>query len=135
MRLVVYFDGKCSACADQAEAFKASDRRRKRLTFVDCAAKNFEDLAAREAGLTQADLRQTLHVRTRDGQWFRGAKAITAIYQALDMSRAASFWRSPAANVAYQTLVISRPVLSRLGAGRLIKRLMRVQARRMISAG
>ena len=109
-RFHVYFDGHCSACVEQVDKLRAADRRRKRLAFIDCAGDDFHDEAAQQAGMTQALLLRAIHVRSSDGTWYRGAEAIAQIYESQDMKRAARFWKSPVAHIAYRALVIVRPV-------------------------
>ncbi len=132
-RFSVYYDGKCPVCVIQAEKLKATDRRFGRLTFVDCAADNFSDESAKADGKTQSALLRAIHVRRSDGAWFRGAEAIAQICLAQERKRTARLWRSPAAVLVYRCLVFLRPGLSRLGASRLARQMVRRQARRINS--
>ncbi len=130
-RFYVYYDGACSACVEQADQLRKADRRHQKLSFIDCAGDDFHDEAAERDGLTQAALLRTIHVRSSDGTWFRGAEAIAEIYESQEMKRTARFWKSPVAHLAYQSLIFVRPLLTRVGGGKLASRLVRRQAERL----
>lgn len=125
----VYYDGKCPVCTAEIEELQEADWQ-KNLEFIDCASQDFADSAAAEAGITQSQLLRAMHVRSKDGQWYRGADAFTEVYGSLNMDRVARFWASPAGTAAYRTFLAFRPLLKRLGVAHFARRLVRHEARR-----
>ena len=125
----VYYDGKCPVCTAEIEELQKADWE-KNLEFVDCAGQDFADSAAAEAGFTQLQLLRAMHVRSKDGQWYRGADAFAEVYGSLNMDRVARFWASPAGTAAYRAFLVIRPLLKRLGVAHIARRLVRYESRR-----
>ncbi|MEM9530068.1 MAG: DUF393 domain-containing protein [Pseudomonadota bacterium] len=125
----VYYDGKCPVCVAEIEELQKADWE-KSLDFVDCACESFADPDAAKAGITQSRLLRAMHVRSKDGQWYRGADAFAEVYGSLNMDRVARFWASPAGTAAYRTFLAFRPLLKRLGVAHVARRLVRYEARR-----
>jgi predicted DCC family thiol-disulfide oxidoreductase YuxK len=103
--LTAYVDGQCSLCAAEMKAIQALDAHCE-ITWIDCAAADFDDTAPRAQGITQAQLLSALHVRDILGDWHTGVDAIALLYCTVGAPLLARAWAHP----------VTRPFTKRLYA-------------------
>lgn len=125
--VTVFYDRSCPLCREEMHALKRLDARA-RLELVDCSAPDFNDDFLVGDGLGREDLMRRIHARDIRGRWFVGADAFEVIYGAAGLERAARLWGSarlrPVLDKAYPWVARHRQLLSRLGLGRLVGRLI-----------
>lgn len=131
--LTVYYDHSCPICREEIAALKSVDRRN-RLSLIDCSSEHFDDANAVDAGLTQEDLKNALHVRDSEGQWHVAADAFVVMYDAVGFESAARLLRRPGVRRVFDRLypvfVRHRHKLRFTGAHKLMPWLIRRSARR-----
>lgn len=134
--LVVYYDRSCPLCVAEMETLKAADPQ-SRLTLVDCSAPQFDDPAARSAGVSVDQMLAALHVRDPSGNWYRGVEAFAQIYTLLGIRSIAKWlnygWLRPWLDRLYPVVARHRQVLSRMGLTRLFAALVGWHARRAVA--
>ena len=101
--LTVYYDGQCALCSAEMNEIRHMDAHGE-VTFIDCAAADFDDTAPREQGVTREALMNALHVRDVLGDWHRGVDAIALLYATVGAPWLARAWAHP----------LTRPITSRL---------------------
>lgn len=125
--LAVFYDASCPLCASEMQALKERDRET-RLELVDCSAPDFDDTVLAGTGLTRADLMARMHARDAHGRWLVALDAFEAAYRAAGLERAARLWGArgmrPVLDPLYRWVARRRQLLSRLGAGSLVRRLI-----------
>ena len=130
--LTVYYDKSCPMCATEMEVIQQLDWRG-RLKLVDCSAKDFDDSAAANEGVTGEAMMTRLHARDPEGRWLTGMDAFEAVYASVGLSGAARFWGSrrvrPMLDRIYPVVARYRQPLSRLGMHRVVGALLRRASR------
>ena len=125
--LTVFYDASCPLCATEMLALKERDREA-RLDLVDCSAPDFDDTVLAGTGISRADLMARIHARDAHGRWLVALDAFEATYRAAGVERAARLWGArgmrPVLDPLYCWVARRRQLLSRLGAGRLVRRLI-----------
>jgi predicted DCC family thiol-disulfide oxidoreductase YuxK len=125
--LTVFYDASCPMCASEMHALKERDRDA-RLELVDCSAPAFDDTVLAGTGITRADLMARIHARDAHGRWLVALDAFEACYRAAGLERAAQVWGAqgmrPVLDPLYRWIARRRQLLSRLGAGGLVRRLI-----------
>jgi len=125
--LSIFYDASCPLCASEMLALKERDREA-RLELVDCSAPDFDDTVLAGTGITRADLMARIHARDAHGRWLVALDAFEAAYRAAGLERAARLWGArgmrPLLDPLYRRVARRRQLLSRLGAGSLVRRLI-----------
>jgi predicted DCC family thiol-disulfide oxidoreductase YuxK len=133
--LTIYYDASCPVCATEMNAIKAHDPQH-RLTLVDCSADPMADGAPAQAGIPRAVLMQAIHARDANGVWLRGDEVFAAAYGAAGLNAMARLWSHPRLRPLWEALypwiARNRQPLSRLGAPRVIGRLIAIASRRQV---
>lgn len=80
--LKVFYDGSCSVCAREMEAYRGREREG-RLLFVDIGAPYFDPSPY---GISLNDFMYQMHAIDRAGRIYRGVEAFWAIWQAFPAS-------------------------------------------------
>ena len=80
--LQIFFDGSCSVCAREMEAYRRKERTG-RLQFVDISAPGFDPAPYH---ITLEELMHEMHAIDRENHVFRGVEAFRAIWQAFPAS-------------------------------------------------
>ena len=123
--LTVFYDASCPMCADEMLTLKQRDRGA-RLELVDCSAPGFDHDVLAGTGITRRDLMERIHARDAHGRWLVAVDAIEAAYRAAGLERAARIWGAPGLrpllDPLYRWVARRRQLLSRLGAGGLVRR-------------
>ncbi|MFK7957432.1 MAG: thiol-disulfide oxidoreductase DCC family protein [Lysobacterales bacterium] len=128
----VYFDGSCPVCRAEIEELEQASQSQC-LRFIDCSesAPELTDPGANTP--SQEQLLGALHVQS-NGQWLSGPDAFAQIYHTAGMDRMARLWGSrrlrPLVNLGYRIFLVARPLLAALGAARVVRWLVRREARR-----
>ena len=125
--LAVFYDASCPMCASEMQALKERDREAK-LELVDCSAPDFDETVLAGTGITRADLMARIHARDAHGRWLVALDVFEATYRAAGLERAARLWGArgtrPVLDPLYRWVARRRQLLSRLGAGSLVRRLI-----------
>lgn len=131
--LTAYYDGQCGLCRAEMREIHALDTQG-HVAFVDCSAAGFADDAMRRAGLAQADLMASLHVRDVLGDWHRGVDAMALLYATVGAPGLARAWAHPLTRPlmrrVYPWVVAHRHTLSRLGLQLVAPQVLRLFAQR-----
>jgi len=126
--LTLYVDDACPLCHAEMAGLAARDGAA-RLRMVDCSSPGFRDPETTTAGLSQATLLRRIHARDAQGGWLVGIPVFAAAYEAAGIRWLARLLRvralRPLLDAAYALLVGHRRWLVRLGAHRLLARLLR----------
>ncbi|WP_298270686.1 thiol-disulfide oxidoreductase DCC family protein [Geobacter sp.] len=80
--LRVFYDGSCSVCAAEMEAYMGKEHGG-RLEFVDIGAPTFDPTPY---GISLDDFMYQMHAIDRSGRVYRGVEAFWAIWQAFPAS-------------------------------------------------
>ena len=80
--LQIFFDGSCSVCAREMEAYRRKERTG-RLQFIDISAPGFDPAPYH---ITLKELMHEMHAIDRENHVFRGVEAFRAIWQAFPAS-------------------------------------------------
>lgn len=135
--MVVYYDASCPLCRAEIGALAEVDASAA-LQWVDCSAPDFEDAAARAAGIDRAALMAALHARDAAGRWHVGVDAFVAIYRAVGIESVARLWGHPWLKPLwvrlYPWIARHRQRLSRLGLTGTFEWWVRREARRAAAA-
>lgn len=135
--LTVFYDASCPLCATEMHALRGLDAQG-RIELVDCSAREFSDEGLRAEGITRGRLMNRIHARDARGRWLVGVDAFEAVYRAAGLEAVARFWASPRwrplLERVYPWIARYRQPLSRLGAHRIVGRLIRSAANRRDAA-
>jgi len=131
--LVLYVDDACPLCHTEMTGLSARDTRGC-LRPVDASVAGFAgDEATRAAGLDQATLLHRLHARDANGQWLVGIPVFAAAYEAAGIAWMAKLLRvralRPLFDLGYALVADHRWLLVKLGAPRLLARLLKNRVR------
>jgi len=80
--LRIFFDGSCSVCSSEMEAYRGKQHSG-RLQFVDISASEFDPIPY---GITFDEFMYEMHAIDRKNHVFRGVDAFRAIWQAFPAS-------------------------------------------------
>jgi predicted DCC family thiol-disulfide oxidoreductase YuxK len=131
--LTVFFDGHCALCSAEMAEIRAMDATGE-IRLVDAAAEGLDDAEVRAAGITQAELMTSLHVRDALGDWHRGVDAIALVYATAGAPWLAHAWAHPLTRPftrrLYPWLVRHRHRLSVLGLHVVAPKALRLFSRR-----
>jgi predicted DCC family thiol-disulfide oxidoreductase YuxK len=131
--LTAYYDGLCGLCSAEMAEIRALDAHGE-IALVDCSAPDFDDAAARNAGIRREDLLGAMHVRDVLGDWHLGVDAIALLYATVGAPWLARAWAHPFTRPLTQRLypwvVRHRQTLSRLGLNLVAPRVLRLFAQR-----
>jgi len=135
--MVVYYDASCPLCRAEIGALSQTDAGGV-LRLADCSAPDFEDAAARAAGIDRTAMMAALHARDAAGRWHVGVDAFEAMYRAVGIESVARLWGHPWLKPlwvwVYPWIARHRQRLSRLGLTGLFERWVRREARRAAAA-
>jgi len=125
--LTVFYDASCGMCASEMEALKARDFIGM-LQLADCSAPDFDDTVLAGTRIRREDLMTLIHARDAHGRWLVGIDVFELVYAAAGLNAIAGFWGSPVLRPLlariYPWIARNRQILSRLGAGWLVRRLI-----------
>jgi predicted DCC family thiol-disulfide oxidoreductase YuxK len=122
--LTIYYDASCPMCASEMLALKDRDAH-DRLILIDCSAAGFPDQVE---GVSRQAMMELIHARDAGGVWRVGVEVFEAAYRAAGLTWAARLWGNrflrPLWSRLYPWVARNRQSLSRLGANRLVRRLI-----------
>lgn len=131
-RLRVFHDASCPICRAEMEELMRVDQG-EQLELIDASADDFHDAEAQADGLDQATLLSAMWVQDERGTWHRGPNAFAEIYRRVGLARMARLWGSrplrPLVRLGYHLFLLLRPLLAALGADRVVRWLVRREAR------
>ncbi len=114
--LIVYYDGSCPLCSTEIEAL---DLENHGCRIRDCSPADFSDEIARRDGITNDQLMEKMHVRDRDGRWWKGVDAFVLMYHVAGRQGVSKMLARPRLRPLwdrlYVHLVRNRHWMSRLG--------------------
>lgn len=133
--LTVYFDASCGLCNSEIQNIKIHDSVQQ-LILVDCSAADFDDTPYQSDGVTREDMMECLHVRDRQGVWFKGVPAFELLYRTVGMSVLEKLWGGrytrPLMERVYPWVARHRQAISWTGMPLLFKLAGMCEARRAL---
>lgn len=92
--LTIYYDASCPLCAAELHAIRDYDEQ-KRLDLIDCSSPDFRSDETEAAGITIAELMETIHARDAAGRWYRGVDVFVLAYTSVGIEGIAGLWAHP----------------------------------------